>query len=151
MCLTLLSKLLKSLPKSEELPKPSSTEEIEVKELSTILRQRFPKEGQLFLSDQKYKLCNVRDIRTFCTQDKTNHVKYESEWMDCDDFAYRLMGQLSIPEWSKLAFGIVWTNLHALNCFIGEDKLFYFLEPQKDTIQTQLEAWQGSTVRFIVM
>ena len=50
-----------------------------------------------------------------------------------------------------LAFGILWTNLHAMNCFVAEDRKLYLLEPQTDTIQTKLEPWQGASVRFIMM
>lgn len=69
----------------------------------------------------------------------------------CDDFSYRLMGQLSIPEWSGIAFGIVWTNLHALNCFIDDKGKFWFIEPQSDKLQDKLEAWQGTEILFILM
>lgn len=74
-----------------------------------------------------------------------------THYSGCDDFSYRLMGEFSVPGWSDLAFGIVWTNLHALNCFIDESGNFWFVEPQTDTLQSALLPWQGSKIRLIVM
>jgi len=61
------------------------------------------------------------------------------------------MGQFSVPGWSDLAFGIVWTDIHALNIMVGTDKQIYFLEPQLDKILLELEPWMGTSIRFITM
>jgi hypothetical protein len=61
------------------------------------------------------------------------------------------MGGVSIYPWSAIPFGIVWTNLHALNLFIDDKLNIYFVEPQKGLIQDSLEAWQGETVQLIVI
>jgi len=144
--------LIKLLKKTQpELIKPTSTEIISLGELHTLLRKKFPEQGEIYLSDHTYKLCNVKDIKRFLSQDDTNKMGYIAEERDCDDHAYRLLGQFSIPYWSDLAFGLVWTDLHSLNCFISEDKKFYFIEPQQDTIQEELHKWQGTTIRFIVL
>ena len=117
----------------------------------------------IYLSDVWYWLCSEADIETFLAQDDTNKavaylpygtppgMTYVSEERDCDDFSYRLMGQLSIPEWSGIAFGIVWTDKHALNCFIDETGKFWFVEPQTGKLQDKLEAWQGTEILFILM
>ncbi len=131
--------------------KPTSTRVISMGALYQILRKRFPNEGELYLSDSMYLLCNTADISKFLQQDATNKYKYQSEKYDCDDFAYRLMGQFSVEDWSYLAFGLVWTDTHALNCFIDENLDFYFLEPQNDIIRKELKSWQGSRIRFICM
>ena len=136
---------------AKKLPDPKSTATIEYVELYNILRQRFPDEGTIYLSDRTYKLCNYDDIRVFCQQDTTNREKYVAEWHDCDDYAYRLMGQLSIPGWSSLAFGIIWTEKHAMNVFVDEGKNVLFLEPQSDAIETQLADWQGTRPYFLCM
>jgi len=141
----------KALGNGQSLGKPISTQTIDSTELYKILRLRFPTDGQLYLSDKEYKLCHIEDIECFLIKDETNRVGYIPEERDCDDFAYRLMGQFSIPGWSDLTLGIVWTDLHALNCFIDEDKKFWFIEPQKDELQPFLEEWQGKTIRFIMM
>ena len=134
----------------ETLRKPTSTEEIDIVHLRNVLHAQYP-EAQVYLSDKTYKLCSPADIRYFLKQDKTNRMKYVSEWWDCDDASYRLLGQFSVPAWSSLAFGIVWTNVHALNCMVGTDGKLYFIEPQSDKIQEKLEAWQGTKVRFFMV
>jgi len=137
----------KSIP---EKIKPTSQRVISMGELYNLLRKRFPK-GELYLSDHLYLLCSKADISKFLQQDATNKYKYQPEKFDCDDFAYRLMGQFSVPDWSYLAFGLVWTDRHALNCFVTEDLEFYFIEPQNDVIRKELKSWQGSTIRFITL
>jgi len=137
-----------------ELPakiRPTSTRVISAQGLLFLLRKRFPDEGKLYLSDHNYTMCNKADIELFLKQDATNQWQYQPEIFDCDDFSYRLMGQFSVPDWSDLTFGIVWTEAHALNCIVTEDDKFYFVEPQSDEILTELVDWMGSTVRFIMM
>ena len=134
-----------------ELPVSTSTTQIVREELWQLLYQRFPQMGALYLSDQVYRLCSLNDIREFLHQDATNHHQYKAEGFDCNDFSYRLMGQFSVPGWSDLAFGIVWTDIHALNIMVGTDKQIYFLEPQLDKILLELEPWMGTSIRFITM
>ena len=135
----------------KSLPLSTSTAPINMEELWQLLYQRFPQMGALYLSDKVYRLCSLQDIREFLHQDATNHYLYEAENLDCDDFSYRLMGQFSVPRWSDLAFGIVWTNLHALNIMVGVDKQVYFIEPQTDELLLELKDWMGTTIRFIIM
>tara|TARA_Y100000310_G_C20450012_1_gene700240 strand:+ start:346 stop:813 length:468 start_codon:yes stop_codon:yes gene_type:complete len=134
----------------EALRKPTSTKEIDIVHLHNILRAQYPK-AQVYLSDKTYKLCSPADIKYFLKQDKTNRKQYKTDDFDCDDFAYRLLGQFSIPAWSALAFGMCWTEKHALNCMVGTDGKLYFIEPQSDKIQDKLEAWQGAKVRFFMV
>ena len=78
------------------------------------------------------------DIALFLAQDETNKMGYVDNERDCDDFSYRLMGQFSIPGWSHVCLGIVWTGTHALNCFVDEDSRLMFIEPQSDEIMESL-------------
>ncbi len=146
----LILKLIKLFTKPKGVLLPTSTVEVGSMELRSILSSKFPN-AQLFMSDRKYKLCSVVDIKAFLKQNNTDKMKYKEDYLDCDDFSYRLMGQFSIPEWSSLAFGIMWTNKHALNCLVDSGRNFYFIEPQNDKIQEKLEPWQGSTIRFVLM
>ena len=130
--------------------KPTSREIVTCGGLRQILRTRFP-EGEIYLSDSTYLLCSVADISKFLQQDGTNKCKYQTEAYDCDNFSYRLMGQFSVPDWGQLAFGIVWSNFHALNLFVDEQRKVWFVEPQNDNILEDLEPWMGTTIRFIVM
>ena len=131
-------------------PKPQSTEQITSQELRMLLHMAHP-HAKLYLSDRTYRLCCMEDVRRFLKRDKTNRYKYigKNEEYDCDDFAYRLMGQFSIPGWSALAFGIIWTKHHALNCLIDEEKNFWFIEPQTDGL-SRLKR-RGQSVYIIMM
>ena len=76
-------------------------------------------------------------MQEFLKEDKTDLFKYLPEWFDCDDFSFRLMGQLSIPGWSDIAFGIATSTVHAYNCVVASDngKLgVYIIEPQTDDL-----------------
>jgi hypothetical protein len=117
----------------------------------SILNQVVPAATHIYISDSIYWLCTKQDIETFMAMDATNKEKYVPEEHDCDDFSYRLMGQLSTSEWSGIAFGIVWTDKHALNCLIDTDGKFWFVEPQTDTLKDKLDNWQGSEILFILM
>ena len=142
--------------KTEELEEtsepllPTSTKTIDYQQLHTILRGQFPK-ANIFLSDSVSTLCSYDDIALFLAQDDTNRMEYKAESLDCDDFSFRLMGQFSFYPWSALAIGIVWTDAHALNCFVAEDEIVYFIEPQTGTIFTELAPWQGSYVKLVVL
>lgn len=143
----LLARKTKPKPK---LALPTSTERIDYGDLYALLRSKAPK-AELFLSDNSYLLCRKSDIVSFLVRDKTNRQEYVAEKYDCDDFAYRLMGQITVPGWSDLAFGLVWTDRHALNGYVGEDSELYFVEPQADVIQSDLLSWQGDHIRLIMM
>ncbi len=126
---------------------PRSSKRTTSAELEALL----PRAETLFLSDNTFYLCHPEDIALFLAQDATNRLEYLAEDYDCDDFTLRLAGQFSIPRWSALAFGICWTDLHALNFFVDEDGKFWFVEPQSDEIQSQLNAWQGQNLRLLIV
>ncbi|MFA5429853.1 MAG: hypothetical protein WC329_01685 [Candidatus Omnitrophota bacterium] len=136
--------------KASTVPVSTSTKHIENARLREILQAKFPG-CNIYLSDGDYRLCSEADMKTFLDYDPTEKNKYEAEAFDCDDFSYRLMGQFCIPGWSDLAFGIIWTNVHALNVFVTEDERVIFIEPQNDNIEEVLETWQGNAVYLVVM
>jgi len=129
---------------------PKSSSEISHEEVYRLLKSQFPK-AKIYLSDSSYRLVIKSEIEKYLAEDKTDAEQYVAERYDCDDFSYRLMGQFSIPGWSDLTFGIVWTNLHALNCILDENRHFWFIEPQTDKLTGQLESWQGKEVALIIM
>ena len=129
---------------------PIIRREIDFWELLKLLKEKFP-DAEIYISDSVESLCDIEDIETFLERDETNRQKYLAEKFDCDDFAYRLMGQFSVPGWSELAFGIVWTDVHAMNIVVDANLDLWFIEPQNDTVQSSLEAWQGQKIRFIAM
>jgi len=130
---------------------PAVRRQVDGNFIFSVINNVKPSATHIYLSDSQYWLCSENDINTFLKVDTTNKMGYVPEERDCDDFSYRLMGQLSIPSWSGIAFGIVWTNLHALNCLIDDTSKFWFIEPQSDKLQEKLEPWQGSEILFILM
>ncbi len=136
--------------KPSDLPVSTSTAHISNAELRSLLEAKFP-QCNIYLSDGDYRLCSEKDMEAFLSYDPTEKNKYSAEEFDCDDFSYRLMGQFCVPGWSDLAFGILWTNTHALNVFVTEEKKVLFIEPQNDNIEELLEPWQGSMVYLVVM
>lgn len=130
---------------------PAVRGEISYADLYSLLIGKFPS-AAIFISDNTQYLCDIDDINAFLTQDETNRIEYTGEaGFDCDDFAYRLQGQFSIPGWSGIAIGIIWTEKHALNVFIDANQELWYIEPQSDSVQSKLEEWQGSQVRIIII
>lgn len=148
--LELLNNLLNPV---KEQPKPvlHLSNKVDGNYIFNILKEVKPTATHIYISDSTYWLCTKDDIKSFLSMDATNKDQYVPELHDCDDFSYRLMGQLSTLEWSGIAFGIVWTNLHALNCLIDINGKFWFIEPQSDKLQDKLESWQGSEILFILL
>jgi hypothetical protein len=105
---------------------------------------------KVYLSDQKYNLASVEDIKNILSMDDTDRAKYVAETYDCDEFAYRLMGQFSTPEWAGFAFGIMWVQTpsfrHAVNCFVDNELQFWVIEPQNDRIFKLPEDWNPFVV-----
>ena len=152
--IALISRLLKRKEEAEpgewwETNLPTSQEVITGTDLWKLLNEKFPN-VPLYLSDALYLLAKYDDIALFLAQDQTNKFEYKSQSFDCDNFSYRLMGQFSVPEWSALTFGIMWTQKHALNIVVTEDKEVFFVEPQADELLAEPKgSWGG--IRFIIM
>ncbi len=129
---------------------PQFTKTFTGQEVAAIINAKLPG-VDLFLSDDIYHTCSKDALIAELGLADAHTLKYLANDFDCDDFSYRLMGDMSYPPWSVLPFGIVWTSVHALNCFIDDQGVFYFVEPQTNKISQELEGWQGTTVRFVLM
>lgn len=106
-------------------------------EVEVLLKRAFGEKCVFFLVDQKYKVPTLENVKKFLVEDKTDEYRYVPEWLDCDDFSFRLMGQFSYPGWSDIAFGIAVSQVHAYNCVIAErdGKMeVYLIEPQTDEV-----------------
>ena len=120
-----------------------------ISEVLTILKSEFP-DANIFLSDEIYEKISLPDLKEFLRKDDTNLYRYKPELFDCDDFSYRLMGNVSIPGLSGIPFGIVWTITenggHALNCFIDEREQVWLVEPQTDEAFLPKDNWKVQLV-----
>ena len=124
--------------------------EMSLDELRNLLTLNFPG-TDIYLSDSVKYLCDISDIEAFLAQDQTNRKTYKADLYDCDDFAYRLMGQFSVEGWAEIAKGIIWTDAHALLACIDTNLDLWYIEPQSDSVKSNLESWQGTNIRLVMM
>lgn len=129
-----------------DLPHLECSGEIDINEVSSILIEKFP-DVPLYLPDYHYQTCTLGDIKRFLEWDTTEREKYYQDAFDCDDFAWRLKGNITNKNWATIPFFVVWSDTHALNGFIDCKGDWYFVEPQTNEIQTELK--QGTKIRFI--
>ena len=132
------------------IKKPIIRREVSISELYGILNEALDGDGEIYLSDNNFWLCDISDIDRFLKQDKTNRNKYREEVYDCDDFAKRLYGQFAIPEWSHLAFGLIWTAKHAMNICVDTNGDVWYIEPQNDKRRSELKERYGE-FRFVII
>jgi len=104
-----------------------------------------------FMSDEQYGLTSVAEIAGFLAEDRTNKFEYVNDLYDCDDFSYRLMGNLSVGKAARLALGIMWVVMgdgqgHALNVFVDDKLTVWCIEPQTDQIFKKPADWRVSVI-----
>jgi len=97
---------------------------------SNVVYLGFP---NIYLTDNKYKLPHINQIKEFLKKDKTDWQKYVKETNDCDNFAIQLAGKLN-AEFPGFAVGYAQSDKHAFNIFIDNTKTVYLIEPQTDKI-----------------
>lgn len=124
---------------------PRVVEKIDSTELRMLLQSEFPR-CQILLTDNEYKVTSFEEYQRFITCDSTDLLVYVSEFFDCDDFALRLHGNITVPGWSDLAFGHMFTltenTAHAVNVFVDIDREVWVVEPQNDHIFRCREHWK---------
>ena len=134
----------------DRLPKLIFKCEYNFSEVLSILRSEFGDETAIFLSDTKYKTITKNDLGKILKIDDTDKQRYIPTFYDCDDFSFRLMGQLSIGDEASLPFGIIWVKTpkggHALNIFIDDKREVWLVEPQEDLIFKMPENWKAYLV-----
>lgn len=129
------------------LPPPKNLVSIDNTTINNILNKVAPVATKI-LSDSIYSTTSIDELRRFIRDDKTNEYRYISEYYDCDDYSFRLMGMIHSIEWGALPFGIILVNKrdwikdptgkklfpHAMNCFIDSKQDFWLIEPQNDQV-----------------
>jgi len=133
------------------MPIPSPGRIVDGNYIYSVLLMNLPSAPHIYISDNEYELCPKEDLVNFLAWDKTNNYVYAKETFDCDDFTYRLTGNLSIPEWSRIGFGFIWTNLHAFCLFIDNTGKLWYVEPQSDILYDKWQDYFGSEILFVTM
>lgn len=123
--------------------KPAGTIPIDL--ASSILLDKLEEMGcedaGIYLPDVDMKVYNKDKVAKCYALQEVSSLTFVAETHDCDDFAAKLFGRFA---------GLVWTNIHALNWFIDENEILWFIEPQTKKISREIEAWQGNAVRFFL-
>lgn len=93
-------------------------------------------QAKLYLADRDYYLPTLQDIFDFLDGDETDKEHYTkgSDYYDCDDFSFRLMGQFQVKPWSAVPLAIVWSGVHAYNLIIVTQDGVFLIEPQTDRV-----------------
>jgi hypothetical protein len=144
MCLKFIKDILgikdgeeSNTDEGDTLEPPKGLDKIGASEINTILKAEFP-DATLLFADNNYKTVSKTEFKRFLAANKVDMHKYVSEYYDCDDFSFALMGAIANPDWGALPFGIVWTDIpggaHAVNCFIDKKREVYLVEPQNDAV-----------------
>lgn len=115
-------------------PKPHKYTEFNNTALRSILSLYAGGSHKIHFADSIYYSISIDDFKLLLEYDLTNRNSYIAEKYDCDDFSFRLKGQFTIPGWSKIPMFIVWTDLHAFNCFVDDTRKLWIIEPQNDRI-----------------
>jgi hypothetical protein len=146
-------RLLRALtgePEPRDAPALTFSGELSMNDAYQILLKVFPG-ASIYMPDLTYKTAPASEVQKIIDWSGSKNEKYLTEQFDCDDFAWLLMGSVSFYPWSALPFGTIWTNKHALNFFIDDQKKLWFVEPQNGKIQDTLEAWQGDSFQLVIM
>lgn len=116
-----------------EEPIPDHWERVDWTDILDMLLEVYPF-AKIYLSDRYYYLPSLEDIFDFLDGDETDKEHYVSEFHDCDDFSFRLMGQFHIKPWSAIAIAIVWSGVHAYNLVVVTQEGVFLIEPQTDEV-----------------
>jgi len=132
-------------------PEPVTTEDtiqpigaLTIEQVAIILNNKLNElgsPGDIFIPDEHCKIYRKADVMAFHGLNEVSSIPYVGETHDCDDFAAKLFGKFA---------GLVWTNAHALNFFIDENSVFWFIEPQQGQLSQSLADWQGNQIRFLL-
>jgi hypothetical protein len=136
---------------------PDVFEEIQGALLRDIFREVFPN-GNIFVSDRRYKITMQSELRRFIEWDNVNIFPYVSEWHDCDDFAIALVGDFAkYPGWSPYPVALIWADYgigpHGFAVDIAwesPDIRIYYTEPQND-YEIAAESMEGAELQLLVL
>ena len=136
------------------LPKPIERRVLTGQEVFQIIRDKFP-DGDIHLGDSwhdgVYSLCDIEDVEALLDVDETNHLKYVKSKFDCENFAALLWGQFNTPKWAPFAIGYMWTDKHGMIMCIDANEDLWLVEPQTDARRSNLDSWQGTDLRFVII
>lgn len=103
--------------------------------LSYVLRKRTGCRN-IYIGDKRLDLLTEQEVTEFLRIDQEDKDEYVYDRWDCDDFARSLYcnakSYFSGLYKKNAAFGLLWTQRHALCFFIDKDLTVHYIEPQND-------------------
>jgi hypothetical protein len=98
-----------------------------------------------YFADQLYERVNPDLLRMILDADTGDKEEYETEYYDCDDFAFRLMGWFHMDrDAAAWPIFITWVNTpqggHAVLSYYQDGQVF-IIEPQTDEVFPVPEDW----------
>jgi len=145
------------IDKKDILKRHLICKKIKASMIDNILEELFGDKCVIMVVDRYKWATSLDNIKDFLEYDDTDELDYRSEKFDCDNFAFRLLGQFNVHEWSKIPIGIVFVQLpdggyHAMNICIDEDLVVYIIEPQSDKIRKASDMLkEGYKAYFVLM
>jgi hypothetical protein len=87
----------------------------------------------IFVSDNQLTTISEERLKQLLKVNFTKFIQYHAEFFDCDDYTAILNGEMKLI-CPNIAFGIAWTETHAFNVAILDNKEVVFIEPQTNRI-----------------
>lgn len=119
---------LKKMVNQEEFEEPKILGTISNIEINSLLK---PYCDDVHCSDRVYGLTSVTEAKEYSETTKVSINKWKSEEFDCDEFSFALMGYWNLDLY-QFAFGIAWSDWHAFNIMIDNNKQIWIIEPQSN-------------------
>ena len=115
------------LKQKSEIESPKPTGKLSYNETRSILNQLGVM--NVYLADTQYSTCPKNNALLFQQKIGVNLKRYIAEDHDCDVFSFESMGYWNKDDY-QYAYFIVWSNTHAFNLFIDDEKNIWIIEPQ---------------------
>ena len=87
------------------------------------------KQAQMIGLDEEYQTIDITQFKTILNHSVFKEEKYIKNFSDCDDYAFKVIGELSKGNLSGLAVGLLFwiTPPHAEPFFIDEDGVYWVI------------------------
>ena len=134
----------------KDIPQPAVLGTITLKDCYALLQ---PLCSDIYLSDEYFSLTSKDKALTFSEATKVQYVDWIANDHDCDNFSFALLGYWS-DSLKSFAFGIAWSNTHAFNLMIDNNKQVWIVEPQSNKYYTLEEAKTNNLyfpLRMVIM
>lgn len=120
------------LTKNQTIEQPKSLGTLSYETVNKILSQMTQ---NYYISDSYFQTTTKDEALKFSAKSNVWAKKWVAENHDCDNFSFALNGYWSEGLYS-FSFGIAWTQLHAFNFFIDNNKQLWIVEPQTNNYMT---------------